>query len=242
MKLLQLLFLLFIFTTQPLTADTGDSYTTAEIIPVDSTTNGTLQFQWNNGRYYEYKIIPSQSGTVHIYSTGFKYDTDLDVYENQNFSTYYAYDQSYNKNVDLTFTVTANNSYNLDLYNYKNYTDDFTLYVELTPYPINAIDDSYTTQLNTTLNENVLTNDTGYGLTITSHTNPSHGTLTINSDGSFTYTPDTNYVGSDSFTYTVTNANGATDSATVTLSIVNAATTHSGFADFTKRTSFFCSG
>ena len=31
---------------------------------------------------------------------------------------------------------------------------------------------------------------------------PSHGTLTLNPDGSFTYTPNTHYVGPDSFTYT----------------------------------------
>jgi VCBS repeat-containing protein len=31
---------------------------------------------------------------------------------------------------------------------------------------------------------------------------PSHGTLTFNPDGTFTYTPNTHYVRTDSFTYT----------------------------------------
>lgn len=31
---------------------------------------------------------------------------------------------------------------------------------------------------------------------------PSQGTLTLNADGSFTYTPNRHYVGPDSFTYT----------------------------------------
>ena len=30
---------------------------------------------------------------------------------------------------------------------------------------------------------------------------PAHGTLVLNGDGSFTYTPDADYVGTDSFTY-----------------------------------------
>ena len=30
---------------------------------------------------------------------------------------------------------------------------------------------------------------------------PSHGTLTLNADGSFTYTPAANFNGTDSFTY-----------------------------------------
>ncbi len=30
---------------------------------------------------------------------------------------------------------------------------------------------------------------------------PQHGTLTLNADGSFSYTPDANFNGTDSFTY-----------------------------------------
>ena len=35
---------------------------------------------------------------------------------------------------------------------------------------------------------------------------PSHGTLTLNANGSFTYNPDDNFNGSDSFTYRPTTA------------------------------------
>ncbi|MBK8386163.1 MAG: cadherin-like domain-containing protein [Candidatus Accumulibacter sp.] len=31
---------------------------------------------------------------------------------------------------------------------------------------------------------------------------PSHGSVVVNADGSFTYTPDADYHGPDSFTYT----------------------------------------
>jgi VCBS repeat-containing protein len=50
---------------------------------------------------------------------------------------------------------------------------------------------------------------------------PSHGTLTLNESGSFTYTPAENFNGSDSFTYKAND--GSADSNTATVSItVNA--------------------
>ena len=35
-------------------------------------------------------------------------------------------------------------------------------------------------------------------------TGPAHGSLTLNADGSLSYTPDANYHGADSFTYRAT--------------------------------------
>jgi hypothetical protein len=48
---------------------------------------------------------------------------------------------------------------------------------------------------------------------------PSHGTLSRNADGSFIYSPEDNFNGSDSFTYRVSDGNLASDSATVTLTL-----------------------
>jgi VCBS repeat-containing protein len=45
---------------------------------------------------------------------------------------------------------------------------------------------------------------------------PSHGSLTLNANGSFAYTPDPLYFGQDLFTYQVT-ANGQSASATVSI-------------------------
>jgi hypothetical protein len=42
--------------------------------------------------------------------------------------------------------------------------------------------------------------------TVVSHTNPAHGTVTRNQDGTLRYTPATGFTGTDSFTYTETDA------------------------------------
>lgn len=52
------------------------------------------------------------------------------------------------------------------------------------------------------------TDPNGYAITINSYTQPAHGTVTVNPDGSFTYTADPGYVGPDTFTYTIINSNG----------------------------------
>ena len=48
----------------------------------------------------------------------------------------------------------------------------------------------------------------------------SNGTLVLNANGSFSYTPDANYTGGDSFVYTVTDADsGESSTGTVTLTV-----------------------
>ncbi|NNF11085.1 MAG: tandem-95 repeat protein, partial [Acidimicrobiia bacterium] len=48
---------------------------------------------------------------------------------------------------------------------------------------------------------------------------PAKGVVTVNADGSFTYTPNANYAGSDSFTYTATDGFGGSATATVDIEI-----------------------
>ena len=79
-----------------------------------------------------------------------------------------------------------------------------TLLVDAPPV---ANDDNYNIPQDTTLTvpkPGVLANDTdtdGYSLTTVKVTDPAHGTITLAADGSFTYTPETEYTGLDSFTY-----------------------------------------
>jgi len=86
-----------------------------------------------------------------------------------------------------------------------------------------AVNDSYSTVKNIALNisaPGVLGNDTDPDadpLTAILNVGPTNGSLTLNPDGSFTYTPNANFVGADSFTYHAND--GAADSNTATVSI-----------------------
>ena len=59
----------------------------------------------------------------------------------------------------------------------------------------------------------------GDSLTYSKGSDPSNGTVTVNADGTWTYMPNTNYVGSDSFTVTVTDEHGATTVSTVNVTV-----------------------
>jgi hypothetical protein len=92
-----------------------------------------------------------------------------------------------------------------------------------------ALDDEYNLTEDTPLTidaPGVLANDTDVdedSLSVNSYTAPSHGTLELESDGSFSYTPDPDYCGSDSATYTVSDGNGgeATAIASFVIDCVN---------------------
>lgn len=60
-------------------------------------------------------------------------------------------------------------------------------------------------------------------LAYVSNTQPAHGTVSVNSDGTFTYTPTAGYSGADSFTYTIRNSADATltDTGTVSITVTN---------------------
>ena len=90
----------------------------------------------------------------------------------------------------------------------------------------NAQNDQYTNVAGTTLTvaaPGVLTNDAaglgGSNLTaVLVGSGPANGTLNLNADGSFSYTPYTGFVGTDSFTYQAVN--GALTSSVATVTII----------------------
>jgi VCBS repeat-containing protein len=86
-----------------------------------------------------------------------------------------------------------------------------------------ANDNSYSTTKATALivaTPGVLGNDTGGTLTAVLNTAPGHGTLILNANGSFRYTPSATYTGTDTFRYQAKDSSGTLSNiATVTITI-----------------------
>jgi VCBS repeat-containing protein len=133
-----------------------------------------------------------------------------------------------------SFTYTpANGWFGSDSFTYKD-KDTFGNFSNIATVTINignntpvAANDAYSVDEDATLTvpvvSGVLNNDTDGDNNVLAVatpapvSGPSHGTLTLNSNGSFTYNPYANYNGSDSFTYKATD--GAADSNTATVSL-----------------------
>jgi len=106
-------------------------------------------------------------------------------------------------------------------------SNEATVTITVQNMPPVVVDDSYSTDANTNLNQaapGVLNNDTdpeGSTLTAQLVSGPTNGTLTLNANGSFTYTPMANYVGNDSFTYQTSDGALNSGVATVTITIIH---------------------
>ena len=117
-----------------------------------------------------------------------------------------------------TATQATITSYLEDVLNYIA-TDQNIDSGEIAP-DISAIPDSATTDEDTSVSINVLTNDsylTSAPISVSVETNPSNGSISI-TDNLVTYSPNSNFNGTDSFSYTITQGD-KTSSATVSLTI-----------------------
>jgi hypothetical protein len=91
-----------------------------------------------------------------------------------------------------------------------------------------CVDDAYATNQNAVLTVNaatgVLANDVANGGTVTAFdaVGTQGGTVAMNADGSFTYTPGAGFAGTDTFTYTLANGSGqVTCTVTITVNAIN---------------------
>src|SRR5262249_44221421 len=95
--------------------------------------------------------------------------------------------------------------------------------VAATNHPPVASPDSAQVIENIAATIDVMANDSdpdGDKLAVSSFTQGPHGQVTANADGTLTYTPAPNYLGSDSFAYTISDGRGGTATATVSILVV----------------------
>ncbi len=131
---------------------------------------------------------------------------------------------------EATFSGTATITYTIadSLGQESNATVTITVELFDSPnVPPIATNDTYTFSEDTILNnvslfDNDLDNDGGTLELLTTPTrNVDNGTLVLNSDGTFTYTPNINFHGTDTFTYRLSDSQGGFSSADVTLNITS---------------------
>jgi VCBS repeat-containing protein len=159
-------------------------------------------------------VTPPSHGSLTLNANGsFSYTPMADFAGGDSFS-YRASDGSLNSNlVTVTISVTAVND-----------------------VPV-AAGDADTTAEDTVLTvaaPGVLGNDAdpdGDPLTAVLVTPPSHGSLTLNANGSFSYTPMADFAGSDSFSYRASDGSLNSNPVTVTIAVTATNDTPAGVAD-----------
>jgi len=180
----------------PVAAD--DSFSTAEDTAYNGTVAGNDTLSGDGGNTWS-KLTDPTNGTVLVNSDGtFTYTPTADWSGTDSF-TYQLCDTDGDcDSATVTITVSA--------------ADDLPV----------AADDSFSTAEDTAYNGTVAGNDTlsgDGGNTWSKLTDPTNGTVLVNSDGTFTYTPTADWSGTDSFTYQLCDTDGDCDSATVTITV-----------------------
>ncbi|KAA8598839.1 hypothetical protein F0Z19_2985 [Vibrio cyclitrophicus] len=170
------------------------SFTTDEDTPV----NGTLSASDEDGDSLSFtKATDPSNGTVVVDENG-----DWTYTPNENY------------NGDDSFTVVVSDG--------QGGTDTITVNVGVTPVndlPVGE-DVSVTTDEDTPVSGSLTATDADNDqLTFSKGTEPSNGSVVVDENGNWTYTPDENYNGSDSFTVVVDDGQGGTDTITVDVGV-----------------------
>ncbi|MBW4522702.1 MAG: tandem-95 repeat protein, partial [Scytolyngbya sp. HA4215-MV1] len=181
-----------------------NNYNTAEDVPLNVTLSGILSNDIDvDGNLLTAILVSNPShGTLTLNSNGtFLYTPSANFYGTDTF-TYRAFDGSVSSNVAI---------------------------VTLTVNPVNdapvALSDTYSTDEDTPLTipvSGVLSNDIdvdGNPLTANLVNGPSNGSLTLNSNGSFVYTPSANFNGTDTFTYRAFDGTVYSNPVTVAITV-----------------------
>jgi VCBS repeat-containing protein len=149
-----------------------------------------------------------------------------------------------NPNGSFTYTPAANytgpDSFTYVASDGEGTSSPATVNLKVNPFnrPPVAVNENYATTQNQPLSvagPGILagTSDPDPNTTLTAKllTQPSHGSVTLNTDGSFSYTPASNYLGTDSFTYAANDGALNSNIATVTLAVTGSRNAPAAYDD-----------
>jgi VCBS repeat-containing protein len=207
--------------TEDVAVNAGGNLTdsgTLSFVDVDATDTVTVSAAYNDDAVWSAGVLTLAQ--IAAISSGFSVDGNSWDYTVSNAALDFL---GVGETITLSFDVTVTDSSGTS-------NDSDTETVTITIFGTNDAPvvnpESYTLDEDTTLTvsaaSGVLANDSdvdGDTLTADLVTGPSHGTLVLNPDGSFSYTPDADYFGADSFTYRVFDGTTYSAPATVNLTI-----------------------
>jgi len=133
---------------------------------------------------------------------------------------------------NLTYTpeqdFTGTDSFIYTLNDGKGHNVEANVVIEVSNKHPLANDKNFGISINTPLSKNAMndgglvdSDPSGGSISISSNTKPKNGTLIIEKNGDFTYTPNLIFTGEDTFTYTIINENKLTDTATITIKVLD---------------------
>ncbi len=179
---------------------TADSYITNENVPINNGQVLTNDSDVDNDTLNAVQVTGPSNGLLTLHSDGsFIYTPSLYFHGDDSF-TYKANDGTLDSNV-VTVSIT----------------------VRHVNQPPVGVDDFYQIPENQTLSGNVVANDQdidGNSLIAFLNDSQSHGTMTLHTDGTFIYSPDPNYFGTDSFTYFADDGTSFSQLVTVHINVV----------------------
>lgn len=135
-------------------------------------------------------------------------------------------------NGDLAYTpkkdFTGTDSFVYTLSDDKGHTGEANVVIEVSNKHPLANDKNFGISVGTTLSKNAMndgglidSDPSGGNISIFENTKPKNGTLVIEENGNFAYTPNLTFVGEDTFTYTIINDKKLTDTATITIKVLD---------------------
>lgn len=223
----------YIVTADPVPDDYLDSTATTGVVAIGSSMPGSIEISGDQD-WFKVSLVAGQTYEFRLNSAsiGGLSDPELSLYNNFGSSLATNNDGDDGLNSKIVYTPSKGGTYYLGANDHLTNTGDYIISAATVSideeHPPVANEDSYTVTSGSTLTVSavtgVLTNDSdidGDPLTASVVDTTDHGTLGLNADGSFSYTPNPGFIGTDTFTYLASDGTGRNDDAVVEITVSN---------------------